>query len=68
MLGFFPLTGAPLADDAAEIPSVNVLVTGVEATGFVGSVTTESGAGVFVAGVQASALVGNVDAEAGSDV
>ena len=47
MLGFGPLSSAPISDDAEVIP-VSVSVTGLSATSSVGSVTVTEGTGVSV--------------------
>lgn len=62
MLGFSPLAGAALADDFAADAGggVSVSVTGVAATGAVGSVTTTADANTSVTGVATTGAVGSV--------
>ena len=57
MLGFFPLTGAPLAagGETSFIP-----VSGLQATGGVGSVTLVTDQNISVTGVAATGAVGTV--------
>jgi len=58
MLGFSPLAGAALADDFAADAGDGVSVTGVAATGAVGSVTTTADANTSVTGVATTGAVG----------
>lgn len=59
MLGFNPLASAPLADDGV-VPGVGVVVSGVSATGGVGSATATGDAAVLVTGVFATGRVTGV--------
>jgi len=66
MFGFFPFAAAPFADLGSQ--SVSVDVTGVSATGQVGSVTVAAGADVTLTGVSATGFVGAVDVNGTANV
>ena len=68
MLGFSPLASAPLAALAEEDPNVLVALTGVSASGAVGTVTVTAGATLTLTGVSATGEVGSVTATSGTGV
>jgi len=68
MLGFSPLASAPLAALAEEDPNALVALTGVSATGAVGSVTVTADATLTLTGVSATGAVGSVTVTSGTGV
>ena len=61
MVGFSPLASAPLGDDGAPAGvSVSVSITGVAATGAVGSTSTVGSAVTSITGVTATGAAGSV--------
>ena len=68
MLGFSPLASAPLAALAEKDPNVLVALTGVSATGAVGSVAVSADATLTLTGVSATGAVGSLSVAAGTGV
>jgi hypothetical protein len=66
MLGFYPLASAPIADDANV--SVSVTLSGVQATGQLGTAAVYAEAIVSPTGVQGTGAVGSVAVEAAANV
>jgi hypothetical protein len=66
MLGFSPLASTPLASSAGG--DVNVFVSGLEATGAVGSVVVQVDIPVPVTGLEATGAVGTVVVNTSSNI